>query len=449
MSAWADWVVYGGSAGGGKSWGLIYEPLRHKENARFRGLLLRRTYAQIANPGGLLDESREMYKRAGGSFNTTGMAWTFRSGAQVKFGNLQHGGDEENYQGAQLAYIGFDEATHFSEQQIFYMASRNRSVAGVKPYMRLTCNPDADSWLAKFLDWWIGADGFPLAERAGIVRWFVRHKGEIVWADAPEQLAGRFGADTRPLSATFIPALLQDNAILMKANPEYLASLQALPLVEQMRLLYGNWKVRAEAGKVFNRDWFDILPEAGIPQDGVECRFFDFASSTRQVAGADPDYTATVRLRRFGNTFYVMHAHQERVPPAQHEGYMRTWIDEDLRRAANTPIRYMVRWEIEPGSAAQRETWRMVSAFAGLDAMGIAPQGDKLTRAKPLAAQAYVGNVKLAQGGWNEEYLTHMHHQPDWPHDDLMDASSGAFNAVAGAGQGDVAVLAQAFNFLG
>jgi len=65
--------------------------------------------------------------------------------------------------------------------------------------------------------------------------------------------------------------------------------------------------------------------------------------------------------------------------------------------------------------------------LAGIDARGVASQKDKLLRAKPLAAQCEAGNVSLLEGQWNELYLNHMHGQPELPHDDLMDASSGAF----------------------
>jgi hypothetical protein len=73
-----------------------------------------------------------------------------------------------DWQGAQIPLICFDELTHFRAHQFFYMVSRNRSTCGVRPYIRATCNPDADSWVANFLAWWIDPEtGFPIPERAG------------------------------------------------------------------------------------------------------------------------------------------------------------------------------------------------------------------------------------------------------------------------------------------
>jgi predicted phage terminase large subunit-like protein len=81
----------------------------------------------------------------------------------------------------------------------------------------------------------------------------------------------------------------------------------------------------------------------------------------------------------------------------------------------------------------QRRSFRLAGLLAGIDARGISASGDKLTRAKGLAAQAYAGNVMLVRGPWNEMFLEHMHHQPGWPHDDIMDGASGAFNDLTDA----------------
>jgi len=71
--------------------------------------------------------------------------------------------------------------------------------------------------------------------------------------------------------------------------------------------------------------------------------------------------------------------------------------------------------------------------LAGYDCKGVKPDGDKIVRAKPGAAQAEAGNIKLLRGPWNERWLNHMHGQPELPHDDEMDAFSGAFNELTDA----------------
>jgi hypothetical protein len=63
----ADICIYGGAAGGGKTVGLILEPLRHATRvANFTAVFFRRSTPQITNPGGLWDESQNFYPRLGG-----------------------------------------------------------------------------------------------------------------------------------------------------------------------------------------------------------------------------------------------------------------------------------------------------------------------------------------------------------------------------------------------
>jgi predicted phage terminase large subunit-like protein len=405
--------------------------LRHVNKKKFRAVIFRRTYPQVTNPGGLWDESTALYSQLPGTTpRKNDLTWSFSGGARLKFAHLQHEGDEYNWQGAQICFIGFDELTHFSEQQFFYMLSRNRSLSGVRPYVRATTNPDADSWVAKMIDWWIDDNGYPIPERGGVVRYFVRVENVMHWADTAHELIDRFGEGTLPKSFTFIPSSVFDNKILMEADPGYLANLQAQTLVEQERLLHGNWRVRPEAGKVFNRTWFEIIHQ--VRDAGKVCRFFDFAATEKKIRGADPDYTATVRMRKDDNIYVVEHAEQRRLAPPDIDAWMRELAEAD-RAELGPNTQYILRWEMEPGSAGIRENYRLVTDFAGFDSWGDRPSGDKLTRAKALSAQARVGNVKILNGKWNEVWLTHMHHQPDWPHDDLMDASSGAFNALLGA----------------
>jgi len=91
----------------------------------------------------------------------------------------------------------------------------------------------------------------------------------------------------------------------------------------------------------------------------------------------------------------------------------------------------MVRWEIEPGGASKRDTRRLTAMLPWLDAVGVLSRGDKITRAKPFLAQAEAGNVSLVEGRWNEGWLSHMHNQPDAPHDDIWDGTSGSYNALS------------------
>src|ERR1700719_3561106 len=143
----ADICIYGGAAGGGKTVGLILEPLRHVGRVPgFTAVFFRRTTPQITNPGGLWDESQNFYPRLGGIPHLRAQEWRWPRGGKIKFSHLQLRTTVHDWQGAQIALICFDELTHFTAHQFFYMVSRNRSTCGVRPYIRATCNPDSDSW---------------------------------------------------------------------------------------------------------------------------------------------------------------------------------------------------------------------------------------------------------------------------------------------------------------
>jgi len=279
----ADICVYGGAAGGGKTVGLILEPLRHATRvANFTAVFFRRTTPQITNPGGLWDESQEFYPRVGGTPHVGMREWRWPRGGKIKFSHLQFDSTVYDWQGAQITLICFDELTHFTAHQFFYMVSRNRSTCGVRPYIRATCNPDADSWVADFLVWWIDSEtGLPIPERAGMLRHYVRVAEKTIWADRPEELVQYLPQPEdfppsieppRPISVTFIPATVFNNPILLRANPEYYAWLLSLPTLERERLLGGNWKIRPAAGLYFKREWCAIVDEVPADLDVVRGR---------------------------------------------------------------------------------------------------------------------------------------------------------------------------------
>jgi hypothetical protein len=240
------------------SWALLMEPLKHLDNPHFGAVIFRRTSVQIRNEGGLWDESKKIYPLRNGSPREHDLWWGFPSGASITFAHLEHDKTVLDWHGSQVPLLLFDELTHLTSYQFWYMLSRNRSMSGVKPYVRATCNPDADSWVADLIGWWIDQDtGYPIPERDGLVRWFVRVGNELKWADNREDLAEYTlpsGEPIPPKSLTFIAARLSDNPALMKANPEYEANLLALNSVERERLLMGNWKIRWKGRQFFDMD---------------------------------------------------------------------------------------------------------------------------------------------------------------------------------------------------
>jgi len=243
----ADIAIYGGQAGGGKTWALVFEPLKYMKVKDANASIFRRTFSDITNQGGLWDEAYQMYTELGAKPNNKQYSFTFKGGLQVKFCHLQTEEDKYNYKGAQIAIILFDELTSFTETQFWYLMSRNRTKSKIKPYIRATTNPDATSWVLKLVEWWIDDNGYAIPERSGVIRYFIYKENELIWGDTPEELNERF-PEEMPLSFTFIPASLDDNPILMDSDPMYKAKLMNMPKVERERLLGGNWKIVDDEG---------------------------------------------------------------------------------------------------------------------------------------------------------------------------------------------------------
>jgi hypothetical protein len=247
----ADIMFFGGSAGGSKTNYLVVQPLAHVHLPDFKAVIFRRLGPQITQPGGLWNETEKWYPRAGGEPLQSPYRWNFPSGAQLALRSIQYEADKKQFQGGQFAYIGFDEITHFEESVFWYLLSRNRTSCGIQPYVRCTCNPEAGHWVASLLEWWIDQEtGYPIPERAGVLRWFYRIEDEMHWYDSREEAEEahpEMANIARPKSITFIPAAVTDNPKLLEKDPDYMASLLALPKIERFRLLEGNWKISVDS----------------------------------------------------------------------------------------------------------------------------------------------------------------------------------------------------------
>jgi hypothetical protein len=237
LASRADIAIYGGAAGGGKTWALLMEPLRHKDVHDFGCVVFRRTTPEIRNEGGLWDESGKLYRAAGATPREHALEWRFPSGVAISFGHLQHEDNVYQFQGAQIPLICFDELTHFTESQFWYLLSRNRSTCRVRPYIRATCNPDADSWVAGFIAWWIDQEtGYPIPERAGILRWFVRVDDQLVWADTPDGLAMHLLPDGQPMPDV-VSRQWNKTKVRLSANTQ-------IPGLDFKKWGEGTWSVR-------------------------------------------------------------------------------------------------------------------------------------------------------------------------------------------------------------
>lgn len=418
----ADIAIYGGAAGGGKTWALLSEPLRHIDNPQFGAVLFRRTYPEITNQGGLWDESNKIYPFLKALPKVINCEWVFPGGAAVSFRHLQHEKDRLAWQGSQIPMIGFDELTNFEESQFWYLLSRNRSTCGIRPYVRATTNPDADSWVAKLIDWWIDTEtGYPIPERAGVVRWFIRRDDQLLWADSPEELRAGY-SHAEPKSLTFVPSKLDDNPTLLEKDPGYRANLNALPEVDRLRLLGGNWKVRQQGGLFFKVGQMPIITAA--PSGLSLCRAWDLAATE-----GEGDWTVGSKVGMLGmgdsRRFFILDVIRGQWSPDD--------VDARIKQAAalDGPC-CRIKLPQDPGQAGKKQAQQLVRMLAGLNVAAVPVTGPKTARAAGLASQANIGNVSLLAGPWNAALLSEFDSFPTKGRpDDQVDATADAFNELS------------------
>ncbi len=435
LASSADIVIYGGAAGSGKTYAILLEPLRHINNPNFGAVIFRREATQITNEGGLWDTAMGIYPLITGEpKQTPRLNFTFKPGSRVTFAHLNYDSSVLDWQGSQIPLIIFDELTHFTRNQFFYMMSRNRSACGVRPYIRATTNPDAESWVAEFIDWWIGKDGYPIKERSGKIRWFCRVNDVIYWGDSADQLAKDHGIDKQDCkSLTFIAASVFDNPALLKADPGYLSNLKALSRVERERLLNGNWKIKASAGEYFNRTDVEIIDEMPRePEIMAYARAWDLAATEPHEQNSDPDWTAGVKMARTyeGKTIICDLQHFRKkasevrkriISTAQQDGPdVRISIPED------------------PGQAGKEQAQSYVADLSGYSVFTRKPQNTKINRAEPFAAQWQNGLVQVLRAPWNDALFAELESFPDSAHDDIVDACSDAFASLPAANSASV-----------
>ena len=436
MMSPADIIIYGGAAGGGKTYALLLEALRHKDVKGFGGVIFRHNYNQITAEGGLWDASNKLFSQVPDAHprKSPKLHWRFDGGAKLNFAHIEREEDLKSWQGTEIAYIAFDELTHFTKRQFLYMLSRNRSTCGVRPYVRATCNPDSDSWVADFVSWWIDQDtGYPIADRSGKIRWMCVIKDTIFWADSPDELAEKYEVDlSQCKSVTFIASRLEDNKVLMENDPGYMANLKALPEVDMERLLKGNWKIKAAAGKFFKRT--QIGPAnmlAQIPTDVIYwCRAWDIAA-TDETEGGDPDFTSSALIgKRKDGSFVVANVTNDLVKAGDVERLIHTTSIMDRARFGAI---YHVHIPQDPGAAGKIVANNYVKMLAGFNVKSDPVSGSKELRATPFAAQWQNGNVYILVADWNDMYFNQLESFPSSSHDDMVDCSADAFNECAEA----------------
>ena len=262
-------VLYGGAAGGGKSFGLLADPMRYFHNPNFNGLILRRTNDELRE---LIWKSQELYPKAfpGAKWAEKKSQWTLPSGAKLWLTYLEREDDVRRYQGLAFSYIAFDELTqHPTPFAWDYMRSRLRTTDPDLPiFMRATTNPGGagHGWVKQmFID--------PAPANQAFVATDLSSGEPLEYPEGHEK-AGQ------PLfSRRFIPASLTDNPYLMEGG-QYEANLLSLPENQRRQLLEGDWAVADGAAFPEFRQSIHVVEPFEIPHNWVRFRSADYGYSS-------------------------------------------------------------------------------------------------------------------------------------------------------------------------
>lgn len=275
LSSNADITIFGGSRGGGKSFALLLEALKDVNHPHFNAIVMREEKDDLEN---LINESENIFTQFG-RYNKSkdDMTWNFNYGGHLHFGIYSQDlkAFKKKYQGKQYAYIGIDEITHIPYSKFKYIITDNRNAYGIRNRVYGTCNPDPDSWVRKFIDWWIGLDGYPIEERDGMVRYCFMEgntTNSIIWGETPEEVYEqckgtieklwkpsyeKLGFNKRTMfikSVTFIYGKLEENVKLLASDPNYVANLAQQDATQRGRDLGGNWDVRTGGDDLLTLD---------------------------------------------------------------------------------------------------------------------------------------------------------------------------------------------------
>jgi len=251
-------VLYGGAAGGGKTWCLCAENMKYKDYSRYTAIIFRRTYPQLM--GSVFPIASEMYQAAGATWYEQKKMFVFPSGAKVRLGYMQYMDDWENYQGHEYARHLYDELGQFYEEQYIKLAPWCRSkVDGIEPRRRASANPGGIGhlWIKKrFID-------TCRSEPAGEKRY--SELAKVYWQPmkpGPTYFARLIYPDgtVKYQTRRFIPSRVFDNVDMLRRNPEYVTNLLTLPERMRRALLEGDWGAFEGQFFPFNSDTQLIKP---------------------------------------------------------------------------------------------------------------------------------------------------------------------------------------------
>lgn len=295
----ADIKIVGGSRGGSKSFSSLMEVLKDIQNPDFHAVMLRKAKDDLQS---LISDSKLLFSQFG-NYNKSqnDMTWNFNAGGWLKFTyfDMEMDDFQERFRGRQYAYICIDEGTQCPYKKFKLLTKTNRNAARIRNRFWITCNPDPDSWVRKFIDWWVDNDGYIDPARDGVVRYCFMDgdtPNSVYWGATREEVYRQCRGIIDPLwkpeyvqlgytpqemfvrSVTFVRADISENVKLVASDPAYLASLAQQDEEQRMRDLEANWNYRAVGDDMIKAAELEaVFANAAQLGDGVHRASADIA----------------------------------------------------------------------------------------------------------------------------------------------------------------------------
>jgi predicted phage terminase large subunit-like protein len=326
----------------------------------------------------------------------------------------------------QYSLVIFDEATDFTQPMINYLLSRMRNAyVNYKPQMFLMTNPDYNSFIREWLeDYYLDNTGVPIPERAGHKRYFVQQNGKMLWYNSLQEAQAVHGSGdgTGITSFAFIGANCHDNPPLLKAQPDYVSNLLALPEIEKQRLYYGNWFVRPAAAGLYKRAWVQRV-QIPNPLPCKRVRAYDIASSPVSSQYPDPDWTRGVLISKDKSSKYTI----EHLVSLRDRFYKVEELIFNTARTDGTGVTVVLPCDPNAQAGAWARSMQRKLGEMGFNCRLVKPQKSKAQRFAPFSTIAQAGYVEIVEADWNKEFedeLEAFDPNSSKQHDDIVDCCS-------------------------
>ncbi len=271
LSQRCDALLFGGAAGGGKSfWLLIHMARQMLDYPGNRGIIFRRVFPSLNRS--IIPRAQALLEPHWARYNKVEHNFYFHNGSILECASLQYADTVNDYQGAEYGVVAFEEVTEFLESQVDYFKSRLRApVDGPRPHLIATTNPGGvgHRWVKRE---WVKPPGDTVAGGS------LAPEPYKIWTAAPK-------ANESPMTRCFVPATLDDNPALLQRDPAYRDRLRSIKKASLRKALeQGDWDaIEKVEGALWALDQIEGLRVPG----------FDESTLAKIAVGVDPSGGST------------------------------------------------------------------------------------------------------------------------------------------------------------